>query len=724
MTTERSRTPAEHLAAALRTKADDPSALALLSSLSSAGCLPLDSQGEQAARDADEQKRKQQMEQKATEQDTANSSSSSGIHPLSTSAAAAAAALTAAAATVTGDSPPPFAAPSAVAALDSSDNAPPPRPCEFSSADVTLLDLSSVPPRIVSAIPAKGLRWKPIGQRRVRIRKDDSSNSRGGSGSSGQGGSSNSGASGNGAGGNGDNSSGDGSSSSSSSGGSNGSSSISIGIGTSVNPSLPSSLLPSVLPSRTGFVNFYSVEESYFSAAPSSSLAAHHQRLKQLPLALQSNEQALSAAVTANEPADIGALYLERKRLMAELERMQRDAPPAADILEVRQTMQLPMGFVAVEGKLFFLQSAATAAAAAAAGAESSGAAVDRRLTVAQVHPRGVFKPDPFACGEDGSDAQEFRIGFGGFSGLRGSHILGPEHTSALRRLFDGKRPRLELLYSARRDGGTPAAFHQKCDGRGPTFTVIRCGDERGTIVGGWAGESWNTHNTQYGSRVWLFNFGNKEVPIVCRMDPAHSAGTTSSNLQYGYAFNACMFGSGGQELSVIGSPFKIHSQPGNSFWSAFSFQGRRRERDTKARQTKRRRRTRRRCHAEKKQRVVGWGEGKGGEEGVRKTDGGPGITAHGLFFLIRFVFLFYSLCVSVFSPVLLLVLILRRLFPSVVWAESNRWRRTMPQWKTWKCTRAVHSTSTNTTSRTTQTAATQQQTPRRKGKNNQGRKR
>jgi len=409
-----------------------------------------------------------------------------------------------------------------------------------------------------------------------------------------------------------------------------------------VNPSLPSSLLPSVLPSLPGFIHFYSVEESYFSAAPSSSLAAHQQRLKQLPLALQSNEQALTAAVTANEPADIGALYLERKRLMAELERMRREEPPAADILEVRQTMQLPMGFVEVEGKLFFLQSAATAAAAAV-GAESSGAAVDRRLTVAQVHQRGVFKPEPFASGGDGSDGLEFSSGLGGFNGLRGSNILGRDHTAALRRLFDGKPPHMGLLYSARRDGGTTAAFHQKCDGRGPTFTVIRCGDEQGTIVGGWAGESWNSDNTQYSNRAWLFNLGSKSAPLVCRMDPAQPPGTpgpgiTPNHLQYGHVINACMFGTVGQDLTVFGSPLKIHSQASGSFWSDFSFQGqgrRRRGGGTKPDQAKRRRRTRRRWRCMQRRNNGRWAGEKAKEEGrgYGKWKGGPNITAHGFLF-------------------------------------------------------------------------------------------
>jgi hypothetical protein len=52
---------------------------------------------------------------------------------------------------------------------------------------------------------------------------------------------------------------------------------------------------------------------------------------------------------------------------------------------------------------------------------------------------------------------------------------------------------RFELLYRGSRDGMTPAAFHDKCDGKGPTLVLI-AGQSAGQpvcVFGGYAGKSW-----------------------------------------------------------------------------------------------------------------------------------------------------------------------------------------------------------------------------------------
>jgi hypothetical protein len=253
-----------------------------------------------------------------------------------------------------------------------------------------------------------------------------------------------------------------------------------------------------------------------------------------------------------------------------------------------------------------------------------------------------VFKPDPFACGEDGSGAQEFSIGLGRFGGLRGSHILGPEHAVALRRLFDGRRPHMELLYSAARDGRTAAIFHHKCDGRGPTFTVIRCGDEQGTIVGGWAGESWNSNSGQYGSRAWVFNLGGKEAPIVCRMDPAR---TNSNDLQYGHPTHACMFGTGGADLSVL-QRFMIHSHPSQTsfrsvFFFFFFFIGGERTHPKADRRSRNARRTQ----------EGGKDGGRGGKR-IRQMEESAEHHRAWFVFLVGFIFVLLSLCVCLSASV------------------------------------------------------------------------
>jgi hypothetical protein len=54
---------------------------------------------------------------------------------------------------------------------------------------------------------------------------------------------------------------------------------------------------------------------------------------------------------------------------------------------------------------------------------------------------------------------------------------------------------RFELLYRGSRDGMTPAAFHEKCDGKGPTLVLV-AGQSAGQpvcVFGGYAGESWES---------------------------------------------------------------------------------------------------------------------------------------------------------------------------------------------------------------------------------------
>jgi hypothetical protein len=52
---------------------------------------------------------------------------------------------------------------------------------------------------------------------------------------------------------------------------------------------------------------------------------------------------------------------------------------------------------------------------------------------------------------------------------------------------------RLVLLYRGSRDGMTAAAFHDKCDGKGPTLVLV-AGQSKGQpvcVFGGYAGKSW-----------------------------------------------------------------------------------------------------------------------------------------------------------------------------------------------------------------------------------------
>ena len=66
----------------------------------------------------------------------------------------------------------------------------------------------------------------------------------------------------------------------------------------------------------------------------------------------------------------------------------------------------------------------------------------------------------------------------------------------------------LSLLYRASRDGHNAAAFHARCDGKGPTLTVLRSAN--GCVFGGFAAVGWASppHPGEYvkAPGSWLFS--------------------------------------------------------------------------------------------------------------------------------------------------------------------------------------------------------------------------
>jgi len=66
------------------------------------------------------------------------------------------------------------------------------------------------------------------------------------------------------------------------------------------------------------------------------------------------------------------------------------------------------------------------------------------------------------------------------------------------------------LLYKASRDGWTPAAFHQKCDNKGPTYTRAIIND--GKVLGGFTSLSWSSTVQNYAAdpTAFLYDGTNK----------------------------------------------------------------------------------------------------------------------------------------------------------------------------------------------------------------------
>ena len=73
-----------------------------------------------------------------------------------------------------------------------------------------------------------------------------------------------------------------------------------------------------------------------------------------------------------------------------------------------------------------------------------------------------------------------------------------------------GKKFSTELLYRASKDGYTAAAFHEKCDKKGPNISFIK--SEHGLVFGGYTSLSWDSvggYAIDY-SNPFIFSLTNK----------------------------------------------------------------------------------------------------------------------------------------------------------------------------------------------------------------------
>jgi len=72
-----------------------------------------------------------------------------------------------------------------------------------------------------------------------------------------------------------------------------------------------------------------------------------------------------------------------------------------------------------------------------------------------------------------------------------------------------------KLLYRASTDGKKASTFHQLCDGKGPTLTIVKCqftGSPSSSLIGGFLDQSWHSENSNIPSeKAFLFSL-NKQI--------------------------------------------------------------------------------------------------------------------------------------------------------------------------------------------------------------------
>lgn len=117
-----------------------------------------------------------------------------------------------------------------------------------------------------------------------------------------------------------------------------------------------------------------------------------------------------------------------------------------------------------------------------------------------------------------------------------------------------------ELLYRASRDGMKAADFHRKCDGEGPTVTIVKSAN--GCIFGGYASISWGTDNKGHKApRSFLFTLKNVHELPPARFPLKDKA---DSNAVFHYSNCGAAFGKGAD--LIIYSPFNSSGKSHTGF--------------------------------------------------------------------------------------------------------------------------------------------------------------
>eukprot|EP01080_Neovahlkampfia_damariscottae_P005516 gene5516-9333_t len=143
---------------------------------------------------------------------------------------------------------------------------------------------------------------------------------------------------------------------------------------------------------------------------------------------------------------------------------------------------------------------------------------------------------------------------------FKGSTILNAKHGAMLLKLLGGKK-KYTLLYQGSKHGFAASNFHQKCDGKGATVTVVQ--STSGQIFGGYNPVPWNSNGGYSNdSKTYLYTLVNttkvppSKFPIMAGKNGAYS------NSGYGPTFG------GGHDLYICSNCTSANSNYTNFGYS------------------------------------------------------------------------------------------------------------------------------------------------------------
>jgi len=122
----------------------------------------------------------------------------------------------------------------------------------------------------------------------------------------------------------------------------------------------------------------------------------------------------------------------------------------------------------------------------------------------------------------------------------------------------DGTDGDLELLYSSSRDGFSADAFHDNCDDKGATLTVVETTD--GHVVGGYTNCPWTrTGGWHYANKAFLFALRGDDLPDPIRLELKDRTEEDDARANFHYAPFGPYFG-GGSDLKVHKDMKEVYS--------------------------------------------------------------------------------------------------------------------------------------------------------------------
>jgi hypothetical protein len=121
-----------------------------------------------------------------------------------------------------------------------------------------------------------------------------------------------------------------------------------------------------------------------------------------------------------------------------------------------------------------------------------------------------------------------------------------------LEEFYENPQQKWQLLFRASVDGFSCAKFHEKCNGKGPTMTIVKASN--GNIFGGYTPISWHSNGGySWDNRTFLFSLVNQSGILPTKfLNNGPNHGNTYSihgNAGYGPTFG------GGHDLHICNNP-------------------------------------------------------------------------------------------------------------------------------------------------------------------------